>query len=105
MDDARQRSGTEDADIAGLDRRQFLAGSAATGAVAIFEARELTLAAKRKNGNGHGKSQLHRAGPAFSTMIRRREDLLFLRFDFYNLVRQGNVLRRRGRGAAYVVVV
>src|SRR5689334_10515815 len=110
MDDARQRRDDDEHESKGLDRRTFIASAAAAGGAVALDVGEARAALVQPLPTAlHevkvGEIQLLK-DPVFSTLVRRREDLLFLRFDFYNLRRDGQKLVRKVAGRpAYVVVV
>lgn len=58
----------------------------------------LTMASPEKT------AALTQSTPSFSTSVLRKEDMLALRFDFYNLKLQGDKLVRQGTGDAFIVV-
>ena len=94
----------------GIPRRAFIAGaSALTGAAAVdYLAHAAFL---RGSGTVAPKSLLGAPlpivtapiAPTITLMVRRREDMLFMRVDGYNLVRKGQKLLRKRPGKATIV--
>ena len=94
----------------GIPRRAFIAGaSALTGAAAVdYLAHAAFL---RGSGTVAPKSLLGAPlpivtapiAPTITLMVRRREDMLFMRVDGYNLVRRGQKLLRKRPGKATIV--
>jgi hypothetical protein len=93
-----------------IDRRAFLAGAGIlTGAAALDY---IAQAALLKNpGAVSPKSLLSNPllfvtapeAPTITLTMRRREDMLFMRVDGYNLIRQGQKLKRKKSGQATLV--
>lgn len=94
----------------GIPRRAFIAGAGAlTGAAAVdYLAHAAFL---RSSGAVAPKSLLGvplpivtaPIAPTITLMVRRREDMLFMRVDGYNLVRKGQKLLRKRPGKATIV--
>ena len=94
----------------GIPRRAFIAGAGAlTGAAAV----DYLAHAAFLSGSGAvaPKSLLGAPlpivtapiAPTITLMVRRREDMLFMRVDGYNLVRKGQKLLRKRPGKATIV--
>src|SRR5689334_14594033 len=95
-----------------VDRRTFVTGAAGAGALVVAE----EAAARTQRVTQRVTKQVQKIKPAlapvlglptFTLRARRREDFLYLRFDFYNLRRDGTkaLVKRKVAGKpAYLVV-
>lgn len=109
----RQRSAAETPTIADhlrLSRRGFLIGGGFAAAIAAVPGCSTPSPATRLVTAGLASLDRALGAPTFTRMFRRREDFVYLRFDFYNLVRdtragaKPQLIRKLGAFPAYVVV-
>ncbi len=94
----------------GVPRRTFIAGAGVVAGAAAVD--YIAHAALLRNPSAVSPKSLLAnplltvnapVAPTISFMMRRREDMLFLRVDGYNLVRQGQTLVRKKSGKATLV--
>lgn len=84
-----------------LSRRTFLELLATSSAFALPGVAGCNCSSNEPGGGGAPTLT-----PSFTTTLRRRDDLLFLRFDFFNFApsNDGTKLERQGSDPAYMVV-
>ncbi len=80
-----------------LTRRDLLKATAASAGLSLVAVDAFTRSAEAKS--------ILAATPSLTASVLRRDDMLALRFDFYNLVRnnQGNLVRQNAAQPAYMV--
>jgi hypothetical protein len=81
-----------------LTRRDLIKATAATAGLTLVAVDAFSRSAEARS--------ILAATPSLTASVLRRDDMLALRFDFYNLVRnqQGNLVRQNATQPAYVVV-
>jgi len=102
--------GSDDEAEGGIDRRAFLAGAGAVvGLAALESTAQARLVTPGHNPTVVGVSPIaqlfNSSSPTVTFMLHRRDDMVALRFDGYNLVQDGQKLvRHRGAVNAHLVV-